>query len=277
MTGAQEVLAGTTDQFTAAIASGNADAAERSARALLTGGTPLLALYELMTETLECIGRCWQSGEISIADEHLATAAATRVVTRLRGAPPHAVRGTVVLSTLPGERHTLGLEVLAHLFEEARFGAVVLGDLPTSDLLDVVSRTESVRAVLLSCHRLPARKSLRTAVVAVRAAAPGAHVLAGGPAFAGIGAADNQYGAHAIRTTARDALDTVDALTSPLTRREAEVLELVADGLTNKEIADRLGVAASTVKDHVESLAGKLDASTRTGAVSAAFRIGLLR
>lgn len=272
-----EVSASTTEHFSAAIAAGDADAAELSARALLSSGTSLLALYELMTETLEHVGRCWESGQVTVADEHLATAAAARVVARLRGAPPHAVRGAVVLSTLAGERHTLGLEVLAHLFEEARFRAVVLADLPTADLLDALTRTDLVRAVLFSCHLAPDKRGLRSAVVAVRKAAPEAHVLAGGPAFVTADHADNHYGAHAVRITARDALATVDALTSPLTRREAEVLELVADGLTNKEIADRLGVAASTVKDHVESLATKLQASTRTGAVSAAFRVGLLR
>jgi len=42
-------------------------------------------------------------------------------------------------------------------------------------------------------------------------------------------------------------------------------------------MADRLGVAASTVKDHVEGLMSKLDAPSRAGAVAAAFRLGLLR
>ena len=263
--------------FAAAVTAGDADAAEQAARSLLASGMPLLELYELLTDAFDRVGRCWETGELTVADEHMASAAAARVVARLRGAPPPAVRGTVVLTTLSGERHVLGVDVLAHLLEEARFRAMVLADLPTADLVDAVSRAEPVRAVLFSCHLAPDRTALRETVSAVRRVAADAHLLAGGPAFTKPGASDNDFGVHAIRTTARDALATLDALTSPLTRREAEVLELVAEGLTNKEIAERIGVAASTVKDHVESLAAKLNASTRTGAVTAAFRLGLLR
>jgi len=244
---------------------------------LLSAGMSLLSLYELLTDTMEHVGRCWATGEMTVADEHIATAAAARVVSRLRGAPPHAVRGTVVLTTPAGEQHMLGIQVLEHLFEEARFRTLTLGDLPASDLVDLIERTDLVRAVLFSCHILEESDSLRSTVRAVRDAVPDAQVLVGGPAFAQPTLSDKRFGAHAVRTTARDALATVDALTSPLTRREAEILELVAEGLTNKEMADRLGVAASTVKDHVEGLMSKLDAPSRAGAVAAAFRLGLLR
>lgn len=53
-----------------------------------------------------------------------------------------------------------------------------------------------------------------------------------------------------------------------LTRREAEVLELVAHGLTNGEIAARLVVSPTTVRTHLENIFGKLDVHTRTAAVA---------
>jgi DNA-binding NarL/FixJ family response regulator len=62
-----------------------------------------------------------------------------------------------------------------------------------------------------------------------------------------------------------------------LTPRELEVLELLASGLSNKEIADRLGVSFHTVKFHVNAILGKLGASSRTEVVALAARAGLLR
>ncbi|WP_049574356.1 ATP-binding protein [Nonomuraea sp. SBT364] len=61
-----------------------------------------------------------------------------------------------------------------------------------------------------------------------------------------------------------------------LTARELEVLRLVAEGLTNREIAERLFIAQKTVSVHVSNILGKLDASTRTQAAAAARRQGLL-
>lgn len=67
-----------------------------------------------------------------------------------------------------------------------------------------------------------------------------------------------------------------DALVEPLTPRELQVLELVADGLPNKAIARRLGVSDETVKFHLGSVFGKLGASNRTDAVRLALRRGLV-
>jgi len=68
----------------------------------------------------------------------------------------------------------------------------------------------------------------------------------------------------------------VEDLPEPLTRREREVLQMLAAGLANKEIAARLVISDHTVKFHVASILGKLGASTRTEAVSAGIRRGLV-
>ncbi len=68
-----------------------------------------------------------------------------------------------------------------------------------------------------------------------------------------------------------------DAEGSSLTPRELEVLQLLAEGLTNQEVAGRLGLSARTVKTHVQNLLNKLDAPDRTGAVTRGFRLGLIR
>jgi LuxR family maltose regulon positive regulatory protein len=65
-------------------------------------------------------------------------------------------------------------------------------------------------------------------------------------------------------------------LVEPLTDRELEVLQLIAAGLTNQEIAARLTVSVNTVKTHARNLYGKLDATNRTQAVARARELGLL-
>jgi DNA-binding NarL/FixJ family response regulator len=82
-------------------------------------------------------------------------------------------------------------------------------------------------------------------------------------------------GADAFLVAVRGAADE-DPIVEDLTPREREVLALVADGLSNKAIAGRLGVSDETVKFHLASIFGKLGASNRTDAVSQALRRGLV-
>ena len=74
-----------------------------------------------------------------------------------------------------------------------------------------------------------------------------------------------------------DALDVTDSVKEEsLTPREIQVLELVAEGLSNKRIAARLDISDQTVKFHVSSICGKLGAANRTDAVRRALRRGLI-
>ena len=67
-----------------------------------------------------------------------------------------------------------------------------------------------------------------------------------------------------------------EAKTGGLTRREIEVLRLVAEGLGNQAIAERLFVSDHTIHRHLANILNKLDASTRAAAVAQAARRGLL-
>ena len=60
------------------------------------------------------------------------------------------------------------------------------------------------------------------------------------------------------------------------TRREIEVLNLISDGLVNREIGKRLFLSEETVKSHVRALLTKLQARSRAHAVAVAFRRGLI-
>ncbi len=66
------------------------------------------------------------------------------------------------------------------------------------------------------------------------------------------------------------------AAAEALTNREHEVLRLLAQGLTNKAIAQQLGITEHTVKFHVNAIMSKLDAQSRTDAVIRATRAGLI-
>ena len=65
-------------------------------------------------------------------------------------------------------------------------------------------------------------------------------------------------------------------LIEPLTQRELEVAQLLARGLTNKEIAQRLGITDHTVKFHLNGILRKLGVSSRTEAVVRAARLGVV-
>ncbi len=67
-------------------------------------------------------------------------------------------------------------------------------------------------------------------------------------------------------------IDPSEALTS----RELEVIQLVAEGLTNKAIAQSLSISEHTVKFHINTIMGKLNAPSRTAAVVRATRLGLI-
>jgi LuxR family maltose regulon positive regulatory protein len=65
-------------------------------------------------------------------------------------------------------------------------------------------------------------------------------------------------------------------LVEPLSERELEALQLIAEGLINQEIASRLFLSLNTVKIHTRNIYGRLDAHNRTGAVARARAFGIL-
>lgn len=126
---------------------------------------------------------------------------------------------------------------------------------------------------------------LRVVVVADRVDDGGRHAaaLAGARGLVPCDAAPEE-----LLATVRSVLEGRDALPAPATddvpdaarslrARDLDVLDLVAEGLTNAEIAERLDIAPRTAKTHVQHLIDRLGARDRTAAVARAFRLGLLR
>jgi RNA polymerase sigma factor (sigma-70 family) len=75
--------------------------------------------------------------------------------------------------------------------------------------------------------------------------------------------------------TLRELLRPESSPLEPLSEREREVLVLLAQGASNKEIAERLFISEGTVKNHVSNILGKLQAENRTQAAEIARRYGL--
>jgi DNA-binding NarL/FixJ family response regulator len=82
--------------------------------------------------------------------------------------------------------------------------------------------------------------------------------------------------AELTRLTEREHVRREQPLVDPLSPREMEVLGLLAEGLSNQEIAERLVIAPGTTKNHVSNILSKLDVHDRTQAVLRAQEIGLL-
>jgi DNA-binding NarL/FixJ family response regulator len=71
--------------------------------------------------------------------------------------------------------------------------------------------------------------------------------------------------------------EAAEAYISPLTPREIEILEYIAKGYLNKQIAAELGISEQTIKNHVTSILRKLNANARTEAVVVAIKQGLIK
>jgi DNA-binding NarL/FixJ family response regulator len=138
----------------------------------------------------------------------------------------------------------------------------------TFAVLFLTDDVESLRGILNSTARAWGVLSPDAAedelVAAVRAVGEGLWV--GAPSLVG----------DLIRTSGRRESSSGDSLVEPLTAREMEVIQLMAQGLANKQIALKLGISEHTVKFHLSSLYAKLGISSRTEAVKRGIELGLI-
>lgn len=169
----------------------------------------------------------------------------------------------VILVDATGEPLELFLGSLVASGLASDFSVVVLVE-PASLAASSAPFRDGVRAFL------PNDVSADQLVAALQAAASGLVVLH--PAQAAAQVAVNGNGFASTATRSRD----LSELAEPLTPRESEVLQMLASGLGNKEIAAKLAISDHTVKFHVASILGKLGAATRTEAVSIGIRRGIV-
>ena len=147
----------------------------------------------------------------------------------------------------------------ANDLERAGIGAVVLIDEPSVGWTARALRA-GVRAIL------PRESSENEIVSAVAAADRGLILL--DPEITKELASQTR----AVTSNSENGADRLEELTA----REVDVLRLMAEGLGNKEIAARLGISDHTVKFHISSILDKLNAASRTEAVTLGIRRGLV-
>lgn len=83
-------------------------------------------------------------------------------------------------------------------------------------------------------------------------------------------------GVRTVSDTRRATPKANQTLVEPLTPRELEVLDLIAEGLTNRQIAEQLFISIGTVKSYTSQIYGKLAVGNRTQAVAYARILGLI-
>ncbi|MBV8369555.1 MAG: response regulator transcription factor [Candidatus Eremiobacteraeota bacterium] len=155
---------------------------------------------------------------------------------------------------------------------------LIVRDAPAAgDVFAAIAEGFAVPTVVLvdDPHGDAALAALRAGAAAVLARQSDAHEL-----LAALAAA--RAGLVVIDPAVRDALGPaavavrVAAPVEPLTERERQVLAMLADGRSNRRIAERLAISENTVKAHVAAIFAKLGATTRTEAVTLGVRSGLL-
>jgi MerR family transcriptional regulator, light-induced transcriptional regulator len=124
-------------------------------------------LREVVTPLFARVGHAWEAGEASIAQEHLVSSAVRARVDRLLTDARAGVRGRAVLACAPGERHELGLLILAVLMRGDGWSVAYLG--PETPFADAVRLSERIQADVL-CISVARAEPASELVAAARSA-----------------------------------------------------------------------------------------------------------
>jgi methanogenic corrinoid protein MtbC1 len=156
--------------------------------ALTQGMEPIHALDELLAPAMHEVGRRWEAGHIGVAQEHLAAAAAGRVLAGIGPALVAADPGSrprVLLAGAQGERHDLGLLMAQSVLEGAGYTVDYAGpDLPAAAL---AKTADALRPTLVGISNVCAWDPVaaRDSVRQLLAGDPAVGVLLGGPGWEG--------------------------------------------------------------------------------------------
>jgi excisionase family DNA binding protein len=165
------------DRFHAALLDGDELGARTIVDRLSAGGLSLAEICDrLIGPALARIGQAWHDGELTIAEEHRATAICERIIGRLAGHPRGRPRGVAVVATVPGDLHGLPSTMAAMALREDHWKVHHIGpDVPEDDLVRLV-HDESATLVVLSSTTGSTATDLVT-----RLEGDGVRVLVGAP------------------------------------------------------------------------------------------------
>jgi excisionase family DNA binding protein len=169
------------ERLTAALTAGDELAARQVVDRLREGGIePLVLCQELFAPTLHQLGEAWETGRVSVAEEHRASAICERLLARLAVHPRGRPRGVCVVATPPGEEHSIPATMAAVALRADRWQVHHLGtQVPMKDLIDL-ARTVEADLVVLSLTNPAAVDGARPLADDVRASTS-AEVLLGIP------------------------------------------------------------------------------------------------
>ena len=167
----------TWEAYFAAIRAGKLRSALAAANQAMDAGADLFTVYiEMLQPAMREVGRLWQENEMTVADEHLATAITQTVMANLytRGVGANGVEGpTIVASCADNERHEVGLRMLCDLLELDGWDTTYLGaTVPIESLVELVQKARP-DVLALSATIAPHVPRVRNAIEAVRDAMDG--------------------------------------------------------------------------------------------------------
>lgn len=237
-------------------------------------GSPLVEVYEVLLQAARAQGPEFVVDPADHVRRHRVQQDLRELVGRLGTTAHETSRGHVLVVVPGGSLHVLGVTALVHVLQDAGWDVVAAPELGLDDVEPQLERLADPAALCLGLSDQSQLARAREVVRAVRSRWPALKVLVGGRVQQEVPDLAAAVGAHTTSTELRTTLDALDDTASPLSPRELAVLTCVARGMSNPDAAAHLGVAAATVKTHLDRVYAKLGTSDRTATVALALRKG---
>ena len=263
-----------TAELSAAFAEGDRERVEAAAVYLRSTGTPLVEIYEALLEAARTQAPEYALTTCDHVRRYRVQECLRDLVGRLGTSTPSGGRGQVLVAVPGGALHLLGTAALTHVLQDVGWEAVSAPEIGFDELEDALAGLEEPDGLCLGLHDPAQLPRAREAVRRVRARWPRLRVVVGGLAGDHVPDLASAVGAQTTSTSLRDTVAALDDASSPLSPRELAVLTCVSRGLSNPDTAEQLGVAAATVKTHLDRVYAKLGTSDRTATVALAIRRG---
>jgi DNA-binding CsgD family transcriptional regulator len=261
------------EELSAAFVARDADRVVAAARWLRSTGTPLVELYEVVLATAGSSVPEFASTSSEHVAQHRAREVLCELASRLGSPTRDTPRGSVLVVVPGGSRHLLGTTALVHVLQDDGWSVVSAPELGLDDIETQLTEMGEPAGLCLGLHEASLIPRAREVVRRARARWPRLRVLVGGLAARQVPDLAAAVGATTSSSSLRATLAALDDPV-PLSPRELAVLSCVAKGMSNPDAAAHLGVAAATVKTHLDRVYAKLGTSDRTASVAVALRRG---